>query len=99
MKMMSRGSRKAVRKLMMVSAPMMPKPDATLSPMLCKVVLSVIRGLKNRGIAALLVEQNARAALRIADRGYVMRVGRITAQGGAQDLAESPDIQRAYLGL
>ena len=74
-------------------------PSLGLSPMLCKVVLSVIHGLKKRGIAALLVEQNARAALRIADRGYVMRVGRITAEGSAQELAKSPDIQRADLGL
>ncbi|MCW0235025.1 MAG: ABC transporter ATP-binding protein [Ferrovibrio sp.] len=75
------------------------EPSLGLSPMLSKAVLSVIGGLKERGISALLVEQNMRAALRIADRGYVLRVGRITAEGSAKELAESPDIQRAYLGF
>lgn len=75
------------------------EPSLGLSPMLSKMVLSVIGGLKERGISALLVEQNMRAALRIADRGYVLRVGSITAEGTARELAESPDIQRAYLGL
>ena len=75
------------------------EPSLGLSPMLSKAVLSAIRGLKERGVASLLVEQNMRAALKIADRGYVLRVGRITAEGSAKELAESPDIQRAYLGL
>ncbi len=75
------------------------EPSLGLSPMLTKAVLSAIRGLKDRGIASLLVEQNMRAALKIADRGYVLRVGRITAEGSAAELLESPDIQHAYLGL
>lgn len=75
------------------------EPSLGLSPMLSKAVLAAIRGLKERGIASLLVEQNMRAALKIADRGYVLRVGRITAEGSAKELAESPDIQSAYLGL
>lgn len=75
------------------------EPSLGLSPMLSKLVLTVIHGLKSRGVAALLVEQNARAALKIADRAYVLRVGRITAQGTARDLAASPDIQKAYLGF
>jgi branched-chain amino acid transport system ATP-binding protein len=75
------------------------EPSLGLSPVLSKAVLAAIRGLKERGIASLLVEQNMRAALKIADRGYVLRVGRITAAGSARELAESPDIQSAYLGL
>jgi len=75
------------------------EPSLGLSPMLSKTVLSAIRGLRERGIASLLVEQNVRAALRIADRAYVIRVGTITAEGNAADLARSPDIQSAYLGL
>ena len=75
------------------------EPSLGLSPMLSKAVLAAIRGLKERGISVLLVEQNMRAALKIADRGYVLRVGRITAEGSARELAESPDIQHAYLGL
>jgi branched-chain amino acid transport system ATP-binding protein len=75
------------------------EPSLGLSPLLSKTVLSAIRSLKERGVASLLVEQNMRAALKIADRGYVLRVGRITAEGSARELAASPDIQRAYLGL
>jgi branched-chain amino acid transport system ATP-binding protein len=75
------------------------EPSLGLSPMLSKMVLSVIRDLRQRGISALLVEQNARSALKIADRGYVLRVGRLTAEGSAAELASSPEIQRAYLGL
>ncbi len=75
------------------------EPSLGLSPMLSKTVLSAIRRLKERGISSLLVEQNMRAALKIADRGYVLRVGRITAEGSAREMIESPDIQRAYLGL
>ncbi len=75
------------------------EPSLGLSPMLSKTVLSAIRRLKERGISSLLVEQNMRAALKIADRGYVLRIGRITAEGSAREMIESPDIQRAYLGL
>ena len=75
------------------------EPSLGLSPMLSRMVLSVIRDLKLRGISALLVEQNARSALKIADRGYVLRVGRLTAEGSAAELERSPDIERAYLGL
>lgn len=75
------------------------EPSLGLSPMLSKAVLGTIKGLKERGIASLLVEQNMRAALRIADRGYVLRVGRITAQASAAELLGSDDIQTAYLGV
>jgi branched-chain amino acid transport system ATP-binding protein len=74
------------------------EPSFCLSSLLSKTVLSAIRS-KERGIGSLLVEQNKRAALKIADRGYVLRVGRITAEGSARELAESPDIPRACLGL
>jgi len=75
------------------------EPSLGLSPMLSKAVLGTIRKLKAHGIASLLVEQNMRAALGIADRGYVLRVGRITAQGSASELLNSADIQEAYLGV
>ncbi|MAS43605.1 MAG: branched-chain amino acid ABC transporter ATP-binding protein [Rhodobacteraceae bacterium] len=78
---------------------LLDEPSLGLSPMLSRAVLGAIAGLKARGISALLVEQNMRAALKVADRGYVLRVGRITAEGSAAELEASPDIRRAYLGV
>lgn len=75
------------------------EPSLGLSPVLTKFVLSSIAGLRAKGIAALLVEQNMRAALKIADRAYVLRVGRIVRAGSAAEIANAPDIQEAYLGV
>jgi branched-chain amino acid transport system ATP-binding protein len=75
------------------------EPSLGLSPVLTKFVLSSIARLKEKGIASLLVEQNMRAALRIADRAYVLRVGRIVRAGSAAEIANAPDIQEAYLGV
>jgi branched-chain amino acid transport system ATP-binding protein len=75
------------------------EPSLGLSPVLTKFVLSSIAGLRAKGIAALLVEQNMRAALKIADRAYVLRVGRIVRAGSATEIASAPDIQEAYLGV
>lgn len=75
------------------------EPSLGLSPMLSKTVLGTIKKLKEHGIGSLLVEQNMRAALGIADRGYVLRVGRITAEGSAEELLSSTDVQEAYLGV
>jgi branched-chain amino acid transport system ATP-binding protein len=58
----------------------------------------VVRGLREAGNTVLLVEQNAKAALGIADRGYVLETGRIILQGPAEDLLANRDVQRAYLG-
>jgi branched-chain amino acid transport system ATP-binding protein len=74
------------------------EPSLGLSPYFVKFVLGAIGGLKRRGIASLLVEQNMRAALRIADRAYVMRTGEIVRGGSAAEIAAAPDIQEAYLG-
>jgi branched-chain amino acid transport system ATP-binding protein len=75
------------------------EPSLGLSPMLSKFVLNSISRLREKGIASLLVEQNMRAALRIADRAYVLRVGRIVRAGSASEIANAPDIQEAYLGV
>jgi branched-chain amino acid transport system ATP-binding protein len=75
------------------------EPSLGLSPVLTKFVLSSIGELRMRGIATLLVEQNMRAALKIADRAYVLRVGRIVRAGSAAEIANAPDIQEAYLGV
>jgi branched-chain amino acid transport system ATP-binding protein len=74
------------------------EPSLGLSPFFSKFVLGAIGALRARGLSALLVEQNMRAALKIADRAYVLRVGSIVRQGSASEIADAPDIQEAYLG-
>ncbi len=69
-----------------------------LSPILARSVLRTVREIANRGTAVLLVEQNARQALAIADQAYVIEVGRIVLQGEAATLARDERVQRAYLG-
>jgi branched-chain amino acid transport system ATP-binding protein len=70
-----------------------------LAPILVAQILNVVKNLKSLGVTVLLVEQNAYAALRIADRGYVMETGRITMAGPAAELIADERIRAAYLGL
>jgi branched-chain amino acid transport system ATP-binding protein len=63
-----------------------------------KEIFTVIAGLRRQGTTVLLVEQNARAALGVADRGYVMETGRIMVEGTAEELSSNHDVRRAYLG-
>jgi len=74
------------------------EPSLGLSPFFTKFVLSAIASLRDKGLSALLVEQNMRAALRIADRAYVLRVGSLVREGRAAEIASAADIQEAYLG-
>jgi branched-chain amino acid transport system ATP-binding protein len=74
------------------------EPSLGLSPFFSKFVLGAIGALRAKGLSALLVEQNMRAALKIADRAYVLRVGSIVRKGTAGEIADAPDIQEAYLG-
>jgi branched-chain amino acid transport system ATP-binding protein len=74
------------------------EPSLGLSPFFSKFVLGAIGELRAKGLSALLVEQNMRAALKIADRAYVLRVGSIVREGTAGEIADAPDIQEAYLG-
>ncbi len=69
-----------------------------LAPTLVRQLLSLLRELRERGLTILLVEQDAKAALRIADRGYVLETGRIVTEGAAGELLNSDKIQKAYLG-
>ena len=62
-------------------------------------IFHVIANLRNTGVAILLVEQNARAALQIADYGYVLETGEIALQGPAQDLLHNPRVIESYLGF
>jgi branched-chain amino acid transport system ATP-binding protein len=67
--------------------------------MLVEQILEVVRGLKQAGLTVLLVEQNARAALAIADRGYIMETGRIEISGRGRALLDDDRVRAAYLGL
>ena len=77
---------------------MLDEPSLGLAPLIVRDVFAIIAGLRDRGCAVLLVEQNARAALRVADRGYVLETGRVTLEGAAADLAADPRVMRTYLG-
>jgi branched-chain amino acid transport system ATP-binding protein len=78
---------------------LLDEPSMGLAPMLVEQILEVVRGLKQAGITVLLVEQNARAALAIADRGYVVETGRIATSGSAAQLLADDRVQAAYLGV
>ncbi len=77
---------------------MMDEPSLGLAPLIIKDIFRVIQKLRDAGNTVLLVEQNAKAALAIADRGYVLETGRIIVQGPSEDLLSNRDVQRAYLG-
>jgi branched-chain amino acid transport system ATP-binding protein len=77
---------------------MMDEPSMGLAPLIVKDIFSIIARLRKEGNTVLLVEQNAKSALGIADRGYVLETGRIILQGTSEDLLSNRDVQRAYLG-
>ena len=78
---------------------LLDEPCMGLAPILVAQILDVVKNLKSLGVTVLLVEQNAYAALQIADRGYVMETGRITMAGPAAELIADERIRAAYLGL
>ena len=78
---------------------MLDEPSLGLAPLIVRDIFEIIVGLRKTGVSILLVEQNARAALQVADHGYVMELGEITAQGSAAQLAADPRIVESYLGL
>lgn len=77
---------------------LMDEPSMGLSPKLVKEIFSIIRKLHEQGITILLVEQNAKMALSIADRAYVLETGRITMDGDAKELLNNEQVRKAYLG-
>ena len=77
---------------------MMDEPSTGLAPLIVRDIFQVIVRLREEGNTVLLVEQNAKAALAIADRGYVLETGKVILQGPAEDLMANKDVQRAYLG-
>jgi len=77
---------------------MLDEPSIGLAPLVVREIFDAISALRKAGTTILLVEQNARAALSIADRGYVMETGRIMLEGTAAELHDNRDVRRAYLG-
>ena len=77
---------------------LMDEPSMGLSPLLVKEIFDIIREVNRQGITVLLVEQNAKMALSISDRAYVLETGTISIQGNAAELLNDPRVKKAYLG-
>jgi branched-chain amino acid transport system ATP-binding protein len=77
---------------------MLDEPSLGLAPLLVKEIFRIIRALKADGVTILLVEQNAKQALQVADRGYILETGQIVLDGPADELLRGEAVQRAYLG-
>jgi branched-chain amino acid transport system ATP-binding protein len=77
---------------------MLDEPSLGLAPIIVQQIFAIIKELRALGNTILLVEQNAKAALNIADRGYVMETGQILLEGTSKELLDNRDVQRAYLG-
>jgi branched-chain amino acid transport system ATP-binding protein len=78
---------------------MLDEPSLGLAPRIVRDILHIVADLRADGVAILLVEQNARAALQIADKGYVLETGELVLQGPAAELVENPRVIESYLGL
>jgi branched-chain amino acid transport system ATP-binding protein len=77
---------------------LLDEPSLGLAPLLVDRIFGVIARLKSEHVTLVLVEQNARMALEVADRAYVMETGQIKLEGAAKELASNPAVERAYLG-
>ena len=77
---------------------LMDEPSMGLSPLLVKEIFSIIQTLHDSGITILLVEQNAKMALAVSDRAYVLETGKISMSGPASKLANDDRVRKAYLG-
>jgi len=77
---------------------MMDEPSLGLAPLIVKMIFEIIKQINAEGTTVLLVEQNAKAALEVADYGYVLETGRITLRGKGQDLLQDDRVRKAYLG-
>jgi branched-chain amino acid transport system ATP-binding protein len=77
---------------------MLDEPSLGLAPLIVKEIFSIIQNLRQTGVTIVLVEQNARAALAVADQGYVLEMGEVALRGNATDLAADPRVIDTYLG-
>ena len=78
---------------------MLDEPSMGLAPLIVKEIFALIQRIRSMGTTILLVEQNARMALKVSDRAYVLQTGEITLSGKASDLLKSEEVQKAYLGM
>lgn len=78
---------------------MLDEPSLGLAPRIVREIFQIISRLRSTGVSILLVEQNARAALQVADYGYVLETGEVVLEGNAKDLAGNPRVIESYLGL
>ena len=78
---------------------MLDEPSLGLAPLIVKEIFHIISALRQTGVATLLIEQNARAALQISDYGYVLETGELVLEGPAVELAQNPRVIETYLGL
>jgi branched-chain amino acid transport system ATP-binding protein len=77
---------------------LMDEPSMGLAPILVEQIFEIIREINKQGVSILLVEQNAKMALSIADRAYVLETGTVVLQGDAKEVMENPMVTEAYLG-
>ena len=77
---------------------LLDEPSMGLAPVLVEQIFETVLAINRQGVTILLVEQNAAMALSIAGRGYVLETGRLPLEGGARELADNPEVRRAYLG-
>ena len=78
---------------------MLDEPSLGLAPLIVREIFRIVAGLRDSGCAILLVEQNARAALQVADYGYVLETGRVVLQGASAALTEDAQVMQTYLGI
>jgi branched-chain amino acid transport system ATP-binding protein len=78
---------------------MLDEPSLGLAPLIVKEIFRIISDLKRTGVSILLVEQNARAALKVADYGYVLETGEMALEGPSGVLLDDPKVVESYLGL
>ncbi|AQP53307.1 ABC transporter ATP-binding protein [Vagococcus penaei] len=77
---------------------LLDEPSMGLAPIFIREIFSIIQEINRQGTTVLLIEQNAKMALSIADRGYVLETGKVVLEGTGEELLHSPDVQKAYLG-
>jgi branched-chain amino acid transport system ATP-binding protein len=77
---------------------LLDEPSMGLAPLVVRDIMNTVSSLREKGVTVLMVEQNARASLKISDRGYVLETGRVVLQGRSDELMNDSDVKRAYLG-
>ncbi len=78
---------------------LLDEPSMGLAPVIVAQVFDLVRQIRSEGYTVLIVEQNVRQVLKVADRAYLLEVGRIKASGSARELGESDEIRKAYMGI